>query len=61
MRIIIHSDMPDACKFVQRVIDQGMLSDNGTCYCYITVFSNNVQVSCDKTKTGFVFYVHNIK
>lgn len=57
MRMIIQSDIANACEYVQKVISQGMISDDGKCYCYLTIFRDGTYVSCDKTKMGFKFNV----
>lgn len=57
MRIIIQSEIENACEYVQKVISGGMVSDEGECYCYVTIFKDGTHVSCDKLKTGFKFNV----
>jgi hypothetical protein len=52
--IIIHkqddvSDF-DALLHVQAVISDGRISGNGTCYCYVTKFSDGFYVYADKKK-----------
>jgi len=59
MRIIINSSVDDDPLFyVQRVMSEGKISNNGKCYCYATRFKNNVVVTCKKTKLGFSFNVY---
>lgn len=59
-RIIINSSIDDdPLIYVQRVIQEGKISDNGNCYCYATVFKDRVVVTCKKTKLGFSFEVFN--
>ena len=42
MTIKIEDDIPDlvAISLVKEVIEQGKISNNGTSYCYLTVFGN---------------------
>lgn len=42
MTIKIEDNIPDivAISLVKEVIEQGKISDNGTSYCYLTVFGN---------------------
>ena len=42
MTIKIEDDIPDivAITLVKEVIEQGKISNNGTSYCYLTVFGN---------------------
>lgn len=60
-RIIINScAVEDPMKYVKLVMDQGMLSKNGTCYSYATRFKDDVIVTCSKLKKGFSFRVYRI-
>ena len=60
-RIIINSlGVDDAMRYVKQVMDQGMLSANGTCYSYANRFSDDVMVRCLKLKKGFSFKVYRI-
>lgn len=66
-RIIIHNrtefNWSDIMFFVDKVINQGKLSDNNTCYAYATTFKfsdhdgriGTLAVFCGKTKTGYRF------
>lgn len=62
-KIIIKSyvNEPDAqtVSRVLKVIEEGLVSDNGNCYCFGSTFYDNVQVFCNKTKTGYKFVVQN--
>lgn len=42
MTIKIEDNIPDlvAISLVKQVIEQGKISNNGTSYCYLTVFGN---------------------
>ena len=42
MNIKIEDNIPDivAISLVKEVIEQGKISNNGTSYCYLTVFGN---------------------
>ena len=63
-RIIINSfGVDDPMRYVKLVIDQGMLSKNGTCYSYsyATRFKDDVFVTCAKLKKGFAFRVYRIE
>ena len=42
MTIKIEDNIPDivAISLVEEVIEQGKISNNGTSYCYLTVFGN---------------------
>ena len=42
MTIKIEDNIPDlvAISLVKEVIEQGKISNNGTSYCYLTVFGN---------------------
>ena len=42
MTIKIEDNIPDivAIRHVKEVIEQGKISNNGTSYCYLTVFGN---------------------
>lgn len=60
-RIIINSfGVDDGMRYVKLVMDQGMLSKNGTCYSYATRFKDDVIVTCSKLKKGFSFRVYRI-
>jgi hypothetical protein len=60
-RIIINSfGVDDAMRYVKQVMDQGMLSANGTCYSYANRFKDDVIVTCSKLKKGFSFRVYRI-
>ena len=37
---------------VSQVISDGLVSNNNTQYCYVTVFSNGIHVYADRTKSG---------
>lgn len=58
-RIIINfEDVQEPLKYVQKVINEGLISGNKDCYCYITVFKDGVHVSCSKLKNnGYSFKV----
>lgn len=57
-RIIInHENVKEPLKYVQRVINGGLISDNNRCYCYHTSFKDGVHVTCSKLKNGFSFKV----
>ncbi len=74
-RIIINNktDLADdvALRLVNKVIDGGKVSNEGTQYCYLSVFTINgldkdskiiqrtIHVVCDKTKHGFSFQVYD--
>lgn len=58
-RIIINNfGVGDPMRYVKQVMDQGMLSENGTCYSYVTKFKDDVMVRCLKLKNGFSFRVY---
>ena len=59
MKIIIdnqtkHTDH-SALLLVAKVMKEGMISDNGKQYCYVTSFSNGIDVHCFKNKKSFRF------
>lgn len=55
----------EAVEYVSKVIQQGLISDDGKCYCYCTVFTHSdslyVPVYCRQTKTGYTFTLHTRK
>lgn len=61
MKFIIHHDenvsSPNASYYIMKVLEQGMVSDNGKAYCYVTTFGNGVRVLARKIKTGHSFWV----
>lgn len=57
-RIIInYSNVKEPMKYVQTVINGGLISGDGTCYCYHTSFKDGAHVSCKKLKSGYSFKV----
>lgn len=42
----------DAMLKVSQVISSGLVSNNDTQYCYVTVFESGINVYADKTKSG---------
>lgn len=57
-RIIInYNNVKEPMKYVQNVINGGLISGNGTCYCYHTQFKGGAHVSCKKLKNGYSFKV----
>lgn len=57
MRIIINVEdnsvtAPEAVEAVSNVIGGGLVSANGKCYCYLTVFNDGIVVSAKTLKTG---------
>lgn len=66
MRVIINNEshlcIQDALRAVQRVIRNGRISDNGKCYCYVTVFPElQVAVMAKLLKVGDSFKVVDSK
>jgi len=58
-RIIVnHTDVLEPLKYVQNVINGGLISANNTCYCYHSLFKDGVHVSCSKLKNGYSFKVY---
>ena len=59
-RIIIENRSPmllhNAIGYVQHVIAQGRISDNGKSYCYVTVFKSGIAVHaiCNKKSDRFI-------
>jgi hypothetical protein len=55
-RIIINIDckcsLSGALEYVHRVIDSGLISANGTEYCYVTSFRDGTVVYSDRRKSG---------
>ena len=53
MTIKIEDNIPDlvAISLVKEVIEQGKISNNGTSYCYLTVFGNICVETQKKKKT----------
>lgn len=56
-KIIINSEIKEPLKYVQKVINGGLISGTNSCYCYHTLFNDGVHVTCKKIKTGFSFMV----
>lgn len=56
MTITIDDTVDDltAAWAVTNVIKQGRISENknGRCYCFVTIFKNDVKVYADRTKSG---------
>ena len=59
IRIKVKDNIPDnvAIRLVKSVIDEGLVSNNNTQYCYVTRFKpvdegKKITVYCDKGKTG---------
>lgn len=48
-------------NYVSKVIEMGKISDNETCYCYLTTFKLNekrtVYVACRKTDKSYIFNI----
>ena len=54
IRIKVRDDIADltAMHLVEKVIAQGLISNNNTQYCYATAFNSGLMVYCDKGKSG---------
>ena len=56
MRLIIdnRTALPVVCLLphIQAVLNEGLISDNGRSYCYVTTFKGGIVVSANKIKTG---------
>jgi len=53
--IIRHSDditPSEALRRVGAVVSKGRISDYGSCYCFVTTFSDDTRVIADRTRTG---------
>ena len=63
--IIIHKEDDisdyDALLHVQTVIRGGKVSRNGECYCYVTTFTDGIQVFADKKKADIFTVVKEEK
>ena len=63
MTIKIEDNIPDlvAISLVKEVIEQGKISNNGTSYCYLTVFGNICVETqqCRKTPSFRVYKEEN--
>lgn len=67
MKIIIKSDdivTPEDCLWmVKNVVKEGLISGNGDCYCYMSLFGlkdKEVSVSCikNKAKDSYTFSIN---
>ena len=47
----------NAIQYVQRVILQGRISDNGKAYCYVTVFEGGIAVHAIRNKKSDRFII----
>lgn len=54
----------DVLNYVLQIVEMGKVSENNTCYCYLTVLEiskkQEIAISCRKTKTSFLFNVQII-
>lgn len=49
----------DCLTYVQKVIQEGRISDNGKQYCYVTRFTNDVMVATQLNKKSDKFIVYD--
>ena len=58
-KIIINNrsshDIADVIRAVAAVISAGRVSDDGQCYCYVTTFSNGLEISAKRNKDSDTF------
>lgn len=60
MTIKIEDNIPDivAISLVKQVIEQGKISNNGTSYCYLTVFEGGICVQTQQYRKTPCFRVY---
>lgn len=61
-KIIINNkttlDMVDVFVYVKKVMDIGFVSADGTAYCYVTAFHDEVVVYATKNKSSHTFTIY---